>query len=410
MDEQNVAAGIQPQSPQHAEPRSILVIDSHHALSAAVTKAAHLMPGRWSVVTAADPHAIADLMALHATDVVVCGIEPLTAALGLLGLVQRRHPEALRLVAVRSVDVRHALESSNVAHQCLDRAAAPEHIAFEIARVIALQARIGNPHVRRFVGGLPRIPSMPSIYRRLKNIVSSPDYSLRDVTQAIVGDAGVAARVLRLVNSAYFGLRKPVTSLDRAVNLLGASTVSSLVFGLKVSDQFDTSGPAGRLITTEWERSLAVASGAGSIARGMGSAADIVDRAYLGGLFHNVGRMVLADNIGSRYAAVAWPVSRAAIAARERVRFKVGHPEVAAILLASWGLDDDLVDTVAFAGDPSASVTSCLSPLVAVHAASVFESGGDQVDAAFLDRCGLADEVERLQALWLRSSEDRLAG
>lgn len=275
--------------------------------------------------------------------------------------------------------------------------------------MVALQERIGTPDVLRFAGGLRRIPTMPTIYQQLRSIVSMPDYSLAQITRTIAQDAGIAARVLRLVNSAYFGIRKRVSTLDRAVSLLGARTVSSLVFGLTVADQFNTTGPASQILRSEWNRSLAVAMGAGAIARRATANPDVADAAYLGGLFHNVGRMVLADNLGTAFANVIWPSERRAIAQAERKMFNVGHPEIGALLLANWGLADDLIDAVAFAYDPAATVHAGFAPVVAVHAASAF-AGEESVDEAFLASLGLSADLDGWRDTWSEAIEVRLAG
>ena len=389
--------------------RHLLLIDPSPNLAQRVLTALDYLDEPWQIHPAADPHAIDGLMTSQAMDVVLCGVEPMSAALGLLALVQRRHPAALRIVIAKDADYRAARESSKVAHQCIRRTVDPAALAYEIGRVIALQRRIGTPEVLRFAGGLRRIPTMPSIYQQLRAIVSRPDFSLAQVTRTISQDAGIAARVLRLVNSAYFGLRSRVSTLDRAVSLLGAKTVSSLVFGLTVSDQFNTTGPAGQIVRSEWNRSLAVAMGAGSIARAATRDTEAADAAYLAGLFHNVGRMVLADNLGARYAGVSWPVRRADIVASERKLFSLGHPEVGALLLANWALSDDLVDAVAFSLDPSSTVAGGFAPLAAVHVAAAFNDDAP-VDMEFLDRAGCSEHLGDWRRIWSEAVEVRLAG
>src|ERR1019366_4362047 len=97
-----------------------------------------------------------------------------------------------------------------------------------IERVCTLQDILSTPEIRRVVGAVGELPSLSSTYTSLTQAVRNPNTSMTQVSDIIEQDVAMAAKVLQLVNSAFYGLAQNVTSLQSAVSYLGMETIKNL--------------------------------------------------------------------------------------------------------------------------------------------------------------------------------------
>jgi putative nucleotidyltransferase with HDIG domain len=140
---------------------------------------------------------------------------------------------------------------------------------------------------------LPSLPSVPAVVTQIMRLADDPRSSSSDFERVIRTDPALSAKVLRTVNSAYYGLASSeVTSLRRAISLLGMATVKSITLGVAFRGMFGTQIKASRLNRDAyWCHSLAVAAGAKTIAaiKQPGS----VEEAFMAGLLHDIGKLII---------------------------------------------------------------------------------------------------------------------
>ena len=220
----------------------------------------------------------------------------------------------------------------------------------------------------------------------------------------ISSDMGMAAKVLQLVNSAFFGLSRQVSSLSQAVNLLGLETIKALVLSAHVFSQFESARLPTHLASHLWNHSLTTGAYARAIARLEDSNQHISDHAFMAGMLHDVGKLVLAINLFDRYSEALGLSQREGVplVAAELKTLGVTHAEVGAYLLGLWGLPDPIVEAVAFHHYPAECPAECFIPLTAVHVADILEhdlhpDGTDfvsMVDAGYLNRLGLSKRLD----------------
>jgi HD-like signal output (HDOD) protein len=266
-----------------------------------------------------------------------------------------------------------------------------------IGRTVGLQARLASETLVAFAGSLRRIPSMPRIYAELQSITADPNFDLDQIAAVIRRDPGLAIKTLQVVNSAFYGLREPVSDLSHAVGLLGSKAIASLVLGISMHDQFSVLGAGRRVLDEEWQRALTVAAGARGVATAERASRPVVETAYTAGLLHNAGRLVLAANFADRFGSLDWPEDHGERLDLERTVFGAAHPELGALLLGTWGLEDDLVEAVAFQAEPGQSMGTKFSPLSALHVALGLSSGGASLlDESYLGRLGLMPDPSHL--------------
>ncbi len=183
---------------------------------------------------------------------------------------------------------------------------------------------------------LSDLPSLPKVVERILKLPSDTA-TTRDFADLIATDQGLSAKVLRLVNSAFYSLRTPVSSIRQACSLLGIRTLKSLSLSVSVIQVFKRRQPGFDPIRF-WSHSLAVATIGRRIAEA--SRSPLLEDVYIAGLLHDTGIALLAQHYPEEFARLSLPGSEGtpAALALEEEEFGQAHPEVAYHLASQWRL------------------------------------------------------------------------
>lgn len=256
--------------------------------------------------------------------------------------------------------------------------------------------------VDRLIEKVKSLPSLPSLYLELVRELRSPMVSVRRVGQIISKDLGMTPKLLQLVNSAYFGISREVTSVERAVALLGLNLVRDCVLVTHIFSQLDPSRPEMSSVAGLWRHSMSCAGLARQVARNEGADNGLVELAATAGLLHDVGKLILATHLGERYQSLY------ELARQEQIELYLveeqylgfNHAEVGASLLERWGLPRELVAAVGFHHQPGLLAEKGFSALTAVHVANYFDHALEsyaadslQVDRSYLSSLELGDRM-----------------
>ena len=322
----------------------------------------------------------------------------------LLNEVQQRYPQIVRIVLSGQSDQEMIYQSIGATHQHLAKPCESEVLKTTVMRACALRELLGNDSLRRLVTGMKQIPSQPTLYAEIRREAESKTASIGAIGAIISKDMGMTAKILQLVNSAYFGLRGTVSTAEQAVNLLGLDTVQALVLTVHVFSQFTETHGSRFNMDRLWEVSTETGALARAIAKAEQAPALMIDQAYTAGLLHDVGILVLVANVMKQYDAMAKTAHDQGIPLWEVERQELGvtHADVGAYLLGLWGLGDPVIEAVAFHHHPSDCVGNTFSPLTAVHVANVLQeelspqaTGGvpSLIDLTYLDTLHLTDRL-----------------
>jgi HD-like signal output (HDOD) protein len=241
-----------------------------------------------------------------------------------------------------------------------------------ISRSIALHRILEDESLKQMISGMEALPTLPSLYLDIMKEIQSENGSLARIGQIIATDIGMSAKILQLVNSAFFGLPNTMANPAQAAIYLGMDTIRSLVLSVHIFSRFTEGRLAGIGLDALWRHSMTVASSAKEIVALEGGGQSAMDFAFVAGLLHDVGKIVLAVNLPDRYQRVAEAAEKLKLSDVEAERriFSVTHAEIGAYLLGIWGLQDPLVEAVCFHHNPDASPNLAFSPLMAVHVAN----------------------------------------
>ena len=385
--------------------RKILFVDGEEGILSGLKRMLRPLRDDWDMRFFSSPERALDAAANEKFDLVVSEIRvPGMDGMSFLDEIRRRHPEIVRVVM--SGDKRQVtkLRSTGVVHQSVEKPCRADTLERTVNRAGALRRDLQAPGLVATISNTKSLPSAPTLYHQLMEELRSDDASLARVGSIVSKDPAMTARVLQIVNSAFFGLRRRVADIGQAVTLLGIDTISSLVISLHVFRQHRLPPDQMVLIEGLWERSLSVAHLAKAIMKMDVATRGIAEEAYLAGILHDAGKLVFADNWPEEFTRVER--GGAAIGA-ERAAFGADHAFVGAYLLALWGLPDDIVEAVAYHHQPSLCEAGGSPVLAAVHAAHAISVRPDPLttpvfDQAFLESTGLSGRVEQ----WIALADD----
>lgn len=195
-------------------------------------------------------------------------------------------------------------------------------------------------------GKLKHLPSLPQAAERLTREILKEEPDIAEVARIIESDAGLVSRVLRLVNSPYYGVRWKVSTVEHAVGLLGLRAIESMVISLTVFDVLSPRGEHSLDYTRHWQHSLAVAAAARFIAEKAGD--PVPEEAYTAGILHDVGRAALdisaPEDFAQMMAAVASGDGVGVLI--ERGAIGIDHAGAGQFVLKHWNMDEKLAEAV----------------------------------------------------------------
>ncbi len=308
------------------------------------------------------------------------------------------------------------LRSVGPSHQFLAKPCDPEVLTQTIARACSLRDTLDRSPLRKLVSGMSEVPSMPSLYKELIGLLQSGTASLKEVGSVVAQDAGMTAQLLRLVNSAYFGITSAVTSAERAVCLLGLGTITSLVLSSGVFKTLESRVFEELNFAWIWDHCLATGVLSSHLARLLGAETRVIEDAFTAGLLHDIGRVILCANMGEEYEVAVRGASerRKTTLAAEEAAFGANHAEVGAYVMRLWGLPDSVSEAIAYHHRPSRLPGPPSPLLTAVHVADCVEheiAGRETAlehsgfDKEYLLRSYTAEEVRA----WREFCEEKLA-
>lgn len=324
--------------------------------------------------------------------------------------IRERHPEAIRIALSGETDNHMIYRCVEHAHQYVAKPCDMDTLVLTVQRASKLRELMADDALQSLVSRLSTVPSMPQQYRQVVRELQAEIPSLQKIADVIEIDAGMATKIVQLVNSAFFGLARRVSSPAQAAVYLGLDVIKALVLSTGVFSQFAESRADEKLLERIWSRSLGVAGLARQIALEHSGEAVVADHAYTGGLLLDIGKLIFAANLPEKFSLVEDQAASSGQAYVEIERQIIGHSHsaVGGYLAGLWGLPDPVVECIAFHREPGFCEPGLFPPVAAVHIAHVIVASDGQdtlegLDREFVARLCLSERVARYQAAWQSS-------
>lgn len=324
----------------------------------------------------------------------------------LLQYIKNKYPNVFRFALSGGTEIEMQYKTTHLAHQFLSKPCDAKALKSAIDNAASLIQMMQSKPLQKILSRMSSIPSMPAAYEHLQAELNKEEPSMKQVSETINQDLGMTAKILQLVNSAFFGVAYTITKPEQAVTLLGLDTIKSLVLSIGIFSLFEPDLFPEFSFENLWQHGTVVGAAANAIAKAEKYDKQGTDEAMMAGLLHDAGKLVLATNLPVRYRDT---ISKAqqnqnTLWQMENECLGTTHAVVGAYVLGIWGLPQPIVEAIAFHHNPSMHSQEEMSCLTIVHAANAFANeyyNQDQhlddahLDEAYIDRLGLTDRVQQ---------------
>ena len=388
--------------------RRILFVDDEPNVLQGLKRMLRGMRNEWEMSFAESGPEALETMTKEHFDVVVSDMRmPGMDGAQLLSEVKKRHPHVVRIVLSGQSDKEMVLKSVRPAHQYLSKPCDADTLKSSVSRACALRDILSDNSLKQIISQVDALPSMPSIYSEIMEELQTPDASINKIGQIIAKDLGMTTKILQLVNSAFFGIPRHISSPEQAVSLLGLDTVKALVLTVGVFSKFDKIKLSGFSIEKLWTHSTITGTYSKEIAKAENIDKNLIDDSFMAGLLHDVGKLVLASSFSDSLIRIVDSSRDQNLSFYEAEYQILGttHAEIGAYLLGLWGLPNSIVEAVAFHHMPQNFPDNIFNPLAAIHFADALEYEGhltstaniqtSRIDYEYLGQLGLDDHLDQ---------------
>ena len=228
---------------------------------------------------------------------------------------------------------------------------------------------------QELIEDVEELPTLPTVLVEINKLLQDPRTSSEEVGQAIMNDQALASRVMKLVNSAFYGFPGRINTISHAISLLGFLTVRNVVITASIIGTFgDDKNEDGLNLKAFWEHSVATAAIAKLIAKT--SKIQATEETFIAGLLHDLGKLLLQLYLREDYQEVFAYMKKKPSLIREAEEKVLGfnHSDAGAWLAQKWNLPQEIRSVIEFHHTPM-SASSDKSLCAAVHLADVIVRG-----------------------------------
>jgi putative nucleotidyltransferase with HDIG domain len=380
--------------------KSILFVDEEQFIHKALKRSFRKMRGEWDMTFAGSPDEALAALEKTPSDVVVTDtVFSGQNGLDFLATVREQHPQSVRIILSGYADQNVVLQSVNIAHQYLAKPCEDDTLKATIARAFMMKELLDNEALKKVVSKIDSLPSVPSLYLELVEELKSEDASIDRIGDIISKDMGLTAKILKLVNSSYFGLRQHISNPAKAVSLLGIDLIKAIVLTAGTLEKFQHLKFPGFSIEQMWEHAMRSAAFAKIIASDAELKRKEIDTAFMAALLHDIGKLLIATHMPSQFIEILALVRQQARTMSDAEMDIIGtdHAAVGAYLLGLWGLPDQIIDAAAFHHKPDSKPSSGLNTTIITHVANALANTRVQLE-------DLDEDIEGLDYEFLKNN------
>jgi HD-like signal output (HDOD) protein len=254
---------------------------------------------------------------------------------------------------------------------------------------------------QELVSNINDLMSLPETYLKIRDTINDPSSTINMVADIVSQDANIAARILRIANSSFFGFAEEITTVNRAISIMGLSQLQDLVLSVSVVRSFK--GVPNELINMKefWTRSVFCAV----TARLLAAQCNILDceRLFVSGLLHEIGHLIIYSKLPEQTTKILSIAKEQHKIVRllEKQILGFDYAEVGGELLKAWKMPTSHVETVLCHTEPNRAEKYALDAAL-VHIASVLvqqdeaknkDYGIPHFDPQALQLCGVSEET-----------------
>lgn len=352
--------------------KTVLFVDDEQNIIQGLKRMLYNMRNEWNMIFVTSGNEAINILSKNHVDIIVSDMRmPGMDGAELLNYVMIHYPPVIRIILSGYSDQDMILRSVKTAHQFLTKPCDSQTLIQTISKVYSLRNLIKNESLVMEISKIISLPSLPSLYYEIEEKIQNNTVSLTEIGDIIAQDVVMTAKVLQLVNSAFFCLSQTITSPQQATAFLGLNTLKTLVIYVHVFNIIENIPGLGFSFEDFWNHSVIVSKISREIAKSEFDNTHLIEVASTAGLLHDIGKLILIQ-IPEYYNQVESLVSKTGCShtQAEYDIFGTSHAEVGAYMLGKWGIPDSIIEVIAYHHQTSSIECTVHSVLTVVHVAN----------------------------------------
>ncbi len=314
-------------------------------------------------------------------DIVISGLHvPKVNGIDFLAFVQNHFPKTFRIALTSSNDKEKCIQLIKVVHRFLKKPLIKEELLKTIKDFSSLRNFNLDAQLISTINGLCTVPTLPDIYVKLDREMNRPSISLNHVAEIISEDPLLVARIFHIAHSSFFNIPSGITDLLQSINFLGVNIIKALVLYVKIFTLKNVSSETEIILKKIRIHSINVAKLTKAIIEKESKDREEIERAYITGLLHDVGKIVLLQlNEKQRSTCYINKIQNFDSPDFERNIFGVSHIEVGTYILGLWKFPTEIIEAIAYHHDTSLIKDNVISLKQSVFIANLFSNKFDDI-------------------------------
>lgn len=359
-----------------SEVKNIVFVDDDESVLDGLKRLLHKMDDQWGMEFYQTGQEALSAMDKKTFDIIVTDLRmPDMGGVELLEIVRKRHQDVTRLMLSGCSEQPSYGKAVSCAHQFIAKPCDSNQLITQLSRSFAIRERIRSQKVAQVLPSLRSLPAMPAAYKKVLDMIENPRCTSRDVGQVISKDIGMSAKILQIVNSAFYGPSTKISDPVRASVYLGIKAIKALA----LTDGVFSTLPEERVqefhVSGLQEHCVRVGALARAICKSQKMTDQQQETAMMAGILHDTGKMIMIAEFDYELSEIIRlsRVEKRHCFEIERESMDLTHAELGGCLLNLWGLGNDIIEAATFHHEPQECIKDGFSIAISVYLANAID-------------------------------------
>jgi putative nucleotidyltransferase with HDIG domain len=330
--------------------RTVLFVDDELKILKGLRRMLYPLHNDWDIVYVESGAGALQIIEQNQPAVLISDMRmPGMNGLELMEIVRKQYPAVIRVMLTGQPDKNLYCEVMSICHYFLWKPTSFEVFEALLGRIKELDTSLQDEKIFKIIGGITNLPSLPALFIRLTDLLAQPETDSAQIAEVVQNDMAMTTMTLKLVNSAFFSLSRPVTNLQDAISFLGMDTIRNLVLIQHLFSQCTPKEYQEFKLDQLWQHSFCVAA----LSEKIVSTQCKIDRhnnchSYLAGLLHDIGKLIFMRHFTDIYRKIIADSTHENKYQPdiEKEHLGVDHAAIGGYLASLWGLPREIVEAI----------------------------------------------------------------